>query len=171
MAWSGNTNKVRHGGRRGPRPVGRRWRRPHRRRSDLRAGLTGLAAATLLAREGRTVAVLEADRIGSGTTGGTSAHVTQVPDRRYKELRSKFGLDDLRCVADSTRAALERIATFVADEEIDCDFERVSAYLYTESRDQVSEIQEELEAAQEAGLPVALARDLDLPFPVAAAVC
>lgn len=135
------------------------------------AGLTGLTAATLLAREGLTVAVVEADRIGSGTTGGTSAHVTQVPDRRYRELRSKFGLDDLRSVADSTRAALERIATFVADEGIDCDFERVSAYLYTESRDQVSEIQEEFEAAREAGLPVALARDLALPFPVAAAVC
>src|ERR1044072_8019323 len=123
------------------------------------AGLTGLTAAVLLAREGRTVVVLEADRIASGTTGGTSAHVTQVPDRRYKELRSKFGADALRSVGDSTRAALDRIATFVADEEIDCDFERVSAYLYAESRDQVAEIHEELEAAQEAGLPVALARD------------
>lgn len=137
----------------------------------LGAGLTGLTAATLLAREGRSVAVLEADRIASGTTGGTSAHVTQVPDRRYRELRSKFGAEQLRLVADSTRAALERIHAFVEEESIDCDFARVPAYLYTESRDQVSQIQEELEAAQEAGLPVALARELPLPFPVAAAVC
>jgi glycine/D-amino acid oxidase-like deaminating enzyme/nitrite reductase/ring-hydroxylating ferredoxin subunit len=135
------------------------------------AGLTGLSAALLLAREGRSVAVLEADRIGSGTTGGTSAHVTQVPDRRYRELKSKFGKDDLRLVADSTRAALERIAALVAEERIDCDWARVSGYLYAESRQDASRIEEEFEAAREVGLPVALARELPLPFPVAAAVC
>jgi glycine/D-amino acid oxidase-like deaminating enzyme len=42
------------------------------------AGITGLTAARLLVREGRRVAVLEQHRVGCGTTGGTSAHVTQL---------------------------------------------------------------------------------------------
>ena len=37
------------------------------------AGLTGLTAAALFARAGRSVAVVEARRIGAGTTGSSDA--------------------------------------------------------------------------------------------------
>lgn len=134
------------------------------------AGLTGLTAAVLLARAGRRVAVVEAERVAAGTSGGTSAHVTQVLDHRYKDLRSKFGEDGVRLVCDSTRAGLERIAAFVAEERIDCDFARIPGYLYAESREDTSQIEEELEGARQAGLSVELVRELPLPFPVAAAV-
>ncbi|MFL6194532.1 MAG: FAD-dependent oxidoreductase [Thermoanaerobaculia bacterium] len=134
------------------------------------AGITGLTAARLLVREGKRVAVLDQGRVGSGTTGGTTAHVTQVPDLRYRELRSKWGVDDLRVVVDSTRAALERIAAFVEEDRIDCDFARIPAYLYTEHPDEVSRLEEEVEAAREAGMPAGLVRETPLPFPVAAAV-
>ncbi|HEX2641386.1 MAG TPA: FAD-dependent oxidoreductase [Thermoanaerobaculia bacterium] len=134
------------------------------------AGLTGITAAILLARAGRRVAVIEADQVGGGTTGGTSAHVTQVPDRRYHELLSKFDQDILRRVTESTRAGIERIASFVADEKIDCDFVRIPGYLYTENQKEVSRIEQELEAARKAGLAVTRQDELPLPFKVAAAV-
>jgi glycine/D-amino acid oxidase-like deaminating enzyme/nitrite reductase/ring-hydroxylating ferredoxin subunit len=134
------------------------------------AGITGLTAALLLAREGRSVVVLEADRIGAGTTGGTSAHVTQVLDHRAKELISKHGEDGARGVAESTGAALARIASLVAEEGIDCGFARVPGYLYAEAREDAAEIDEELEAACRIGLRAERADGLPLPFPVAAAV-
>jgi glycine/D-amino acid oxidase-like deaminating enzyme/nitrite reductase/ring-hydroxylating ferredoxin subunit len=134
------------------------------------AGITGLTAARLLVREGKRVAVLDQGRVGSGTTGGTTAHVTQVPDLRYHQLRSKWGADDLRVVVDSTRAALERIAAFVEEDAIDCDFTRIPAFLYTEHQDEVSKLEEEVQAANEAGMPASLVRETPLPFPVAAAV-
>jgi glycine/D-amino acid oxidase-like deaminating enzyme/nitrite reductase/ring-hydroxylating ferredoxin subunit len=134
------------------------------------AGITGLTAARLLDREGKRVAVLEQGRVGSGTTGGTTAHVTQVPDLRYRDLRSKFGREDLRTVVDSSRAALELIASLVEEDSIGCDFARIPAYLYTESQDEVSQLEDEVEAAREAGMPASLVHELPLPFPVAAAV-
>jgi glycine/D-amino acid oxidase-like deaminating enzyme/nitrite reductase/ring-hydroxylating ferredoxin subunit len=134
------------------------------------AGITGLTAARLLIRAGMRVAVLEQGRVGSGTTGGTTAHVTQVPDLRYRDLRSKFGREDLRTVVDSSRAALELIASLVEEDSIGCDFVRIPAYLYTEDRDEVSRLEEEVEAAREAGMPASLVHELPLPFPVAAAV-
>ncbi len=133
-------------------------------------GITGLTAARLLVREGKRVAVLEQGRIGCGTTGGTSAHVTQVPDLRYHELRSKWGLEDLRTVVDSSRAALERIASLVEEDRIDCDFARIPAYLYSESPDELSKLEEEVKAAREAGMAAELVHAVPLPFPVAAAV-
>ena len=134
------------------------------------AGITGLTAARLLVREGKRVAVLEQSKVGSGTTGGTTAHVTQVPDLRYRDLRSKFGRDDLRVVVDSSRAALELIASQVEEDAISCDFARVPAYLYTEQASEVSRLEEEVEAAHEAGMPAALVSEVPLPFPVAGAV-
>lgn len=134
------------------------------------AGITGLTAARLLVAAGKKVAVLEQGRVGSGTTGGTTAHVTQVPDRRYAELVSKFGRDAMRQVVESTRAAMERIAAFVEEDAISCDFARVPAWLYTESEDEVSRLQEEADAAREVGMPAAFVREVPLPFPTAGAV-
>ncbi len=136
------------------------------------AGLTGLTTAVLLARAGRRVAVLEADRIGAGTSGGTSAHVTQVLDHRWRELIDKHGRDGARGVVESTRAALDRIAAFVAEDRIECDFARVPGWLYTESdaESDVAEIADELAAAREVGMSAARDDRPGLPFPVAAAV-
>lgn len=134
------------------------------------AGITGLTAARLLVEAGRTVAVLDQERVGSGTTGGTSAHVTQVPDRRFREIHSKFGKDGARALVASSRAALDRIAAWVEADGIDCDYRQVPAYLYTESADEVSELEEEARVAREAGMSAELVREVPLPFPVAAAV-
>jgi glycine/D-amino acid oxidase-like deaminating enzyme/nitrite reductase/ring-hydroxylating ferredoxin subunit len=134
------------------------------------AGITGLTAARLLVREGKRVAVLEQGRVGSGTTGGTTAHVTQLADASYKTLLSKFGRDDVRVVVDSSRAALERIASLVEEDGIACDFARVPAYFYTELPDEIPDLEEEIAAIHEAGMPATLVRQVPLPFPVAAAV-
>ena len=135
-------------------------------------GIAGLTAARLLVAEGKRVAVLEQGRVGGGTTGGTTAHVTQVPDLRFKDLRSKWGKDDLRTVVESSRAALERIASWVAEDGIGCDFARVPAYLYTENPDELSKLEEEAQVAREAGMAASLVpgSEVPLPFPVVAAV-
>ena len=134
------------------------------------AGITGLTAARLLVAAGKRVAVLEQGRIGAGTTGGTTAHVTQVPDRRYSELVSKFGRGGVRQVVESTRAAMERVAAFVKVDAISCDFARVPAYLYTESEDEIARLREEVDAAREVGMPAVFVREVPLPFATAGAV-
>ena len=133
-------------------------------------GITGLTAARLLDRAGRKVMVLEQNRIGTGTTGGTSAHVTQVPDRRYSELVSKFDRDGIRQVVESTRAAMERIAAFIEEDGISCDWARIPAYLYTESEDEISRLEEEADASRSVGMAAEFVREVPLPFPAAGAV-
>jgi glycine/D-amino acid oxidase-like deaminating enzyme/nitrite reductase/ring-hydroxylating ferredoxin subunit len=134
------------------------------------AGITGLTAARLLVEAVRSVAVLDQGRVGAGTTGGTTAHVTQVPDRRFREIDSKFGRDGVRTLVASSRAALDRIAAWVEADPIDCDYRRVPAYLYTESADEVDRLEEEARIAREAGMSAELVHEVPLPFPVAAAV-
>jgi ribulose 1,5-bisphosphate synthetase/thiazole synthase len=50
------------------------------------AGIAGLSTAYLLAREGQSVIVLEDGQPGSGESGRTTAHLSNVLDDRYYEL-------------------------------------------------------------------------------------
>lgn len=134
------------------------------------AGITGLTAALKLAEAGKTVVVLEARMIGSGVTGGTSAHVTEAVDARYKDLSKHFGVDGARLVAQSSRAALEHIASRVAALDIACDLQRVSGYLYTEDASKRDELVAEHAAATEAGLNVELDALVGVPFAIAGSI-
>src|SRR2546430_6432298 len=59
-------------------------------------GLTGITAAYLLRKEGVRVALIERDKICSGDTSRTTAHLTYVTDYRLHEVASKFGRDAAR---------------------------------------------------------------------------
>ena len=76
-------------------------------------GITGLTAALLLQREGRKVVLLEGRRIAEATTGGTTAHLTELLDTPTGSLVRDFGKDGARAAYASTRAALDRIAKLV----------------------------------------------------------
>jgi glycine/D-amino acid oxidase-like deaminating enzyme/nitrite reductase/ring-hydroxylating ferredoxin subunit len=134
------------------------------------AGITGLTAATLLKQAGRSVAIIEAGRTGGGVTGRTTAHITEIVDGRYHTLIHNFGERDARTVAESSRFAIEHIADWVNQMQIDCDFRRVDGYLYTEKDSDVHEIEREIEAAQKLGIRCELTRDVPLPLTTKAAL-
>jgi glycine/D-amino acid oxidase-like deaminating enzyme/nitrite reductase/ring-hydroxylating ferredoxin subunit len=132
-------------------------------------GITGITAATLLKDAGCTVAVIEALRVGEGTTGDTTAHLTEAVDTRYATLIRDFGEAGARLVAESSRAAIDLIERLARERGLACDFRRVSGYLYAERGD-VSELEAECEAARRVGCPASWTRDVPLPFETRAAV-
>ena len=71
-------------------------------------GITGLTAALLLAGAGQRVLLLEARRLGSGVTSGSTFHLTEAVDTRYHAIEKDFGKDGARLVAQSSRAAISR---------------------------------------------------------------
>lgn len=133
-------------------------------------GIAGLSTAWELARTGRQVAVVEADRIASGVTGYTTAKVSALHSLVYDGLRRTHGADAARLYALSQQDAVERVAEIVRELGIDCDLERVSAYSYAAEDASRSAIEAEAEAAVEAGLPASYVTGTELPFEVAGAV-
>src|SRR5215212_165121 len=65
------------------------------------AGIAGLCTAMLLLREGRSVAVIEADRVASGVTGFTTAKVTALHGLKYTELTRDLGEETARTYAQA----------------------------------------------------------------------
>jgi glycine/D-amino acid oxidase-like deaminating enzyme/nitrite reductase/ring-hydroxylating ferredoxin subunit len=133
------------------------------------AGITGLTAALLLKRAGWRVAVLEAGTVGKGVTSFTTAHITEALDTRWFRLSKDFGRDAAAAAARSQRAAIERIAAFVAEEQIECAFRRLPGWLFAEDDRGVAELEQEAEAGDALGLRLSFGEP-PLPFPVKAAL-
>jgi glycine/D-amino acid oxidase-like deaminating enzyme/nitrite reductase/ring-hydroxylating ferredoxin subunit len=105
-----------------------------------------------------------------GATGYTTAKVTAGHGVIYSELERTFGADGARIYAESNQAAVERIARFVEEDAIDCDFERKPNFVYAESAEEADSLRAEAEAARGAGLDAQYVDDTPLPFDVAGAV-
>jgi glycine/D-amino acid oxidase-like deaminating enzyme/nitrite reductase/ring-hydroxylating ferredoxin subunit len=133
-------------------------------------GIAGLTAAHLLTEAGRTVAVLEADRVAAGVSGHTTAKVTAQHGARYRTLVQRHGARAAARYAASQLAALEWIAGEVERLGIECEFSRRDAFVYASTDAEREELTAEARAQSEAGLPASLVTDVDLPFPVTGAV-
>ena len=134
------------------------------------AGFTGLSTALELARAGRSVCVLDAHAVGAGVSGHTTAKVAALHGTVYAELRRKFGDKGAAAYAAANQEAVSRVEALVADLSIDCALRKRSAVTYVRDAGERDTIEREVEAAQAAGLPARLTTEVDLPFPVAAAV-
>ncbi|WP_431982960.1 FAD-dependent oxidoreductase [Streptomyces qinglanensis] len=134
------------------------------------SGIAGLSVAWELARAGRSVAVLESDRLAAGVTGHTTAKLSALHGLTYSRLRADRGAEGARYYALSQQGAVDRLAAVAARLGVDCELERVPAHLYVESAEHVDEVRAEAEAAAEAGLAASFVTDTGLPFRVRAAV-
>lgn len=136
----------------------------------LGAGIVGLTTAELLSRAGRSVAVLEARRVGRQVTGNSTAKVTSQHGLIYRQLVDEFGEAAARTYGAANQAAIGRIAEFVSELAIDCRFERKPAFVYSRSGEALSTLEAEAEAAAGLGLPASFLREPPLPFPAVGAV-
>src|SRR5688572_18088043 len=82
-------------------------------------GITGLVAASLLARGGRKVAVLEALKVGGGTTGHSTGNLYVGVDHTLSALHSKYGVETLREVLAARNYAAQWIARSVGEYGLD----------------------------------------------------
>lgn len=133
-------------------------------------GIVGLTVAYLLQSEGVDVTVLEAGKLAAGVSGHTTGKVTAGHGLVYSRLERGWGVDAARGYAESQTAALELVCSLTEKLRIDCDLERAPNFVFGESEPELRLLEDEVECAQRAGLPVRLERDLDVPFPARAAV-
>jgi len=133
-------------------------------------GIAGLTAALALKRSGRSVAVLEAGRIGTGVTGHTTGKVTSLHRLAYTDLQRSHGTSAARVYGAANQAALEHIGRTVAAEDLSCGFRRVANYTFAAGPDALPEVRAEAGLAATLGLPSTFTTDVPLPFPVAGAV-
>jgi glycine/D-amino acid oxidase-like deaminating enzyme/nitrite reductase/ring-hydroxylating ferredoxin subunit len=136
----------------------------------LGGGITGLTTALLLRQRGARVAVVEADRIGSGATGNNTAKVTALQGTLLSRIRSTRGAEVAADYARHSVRGVELVSEIAEELGIDCALRRRAAFTVAAEQGELRTVEQEADAAREAGLPVEWTDQVDLPYPVAGAV-
>lgn len=131
-------------------------------------GLTGLTAAVLLARAGKAVTVLEARRIGDGTTGGSTAKVSLLQGTQLSRINTRHSKDVVRAYVEANTEGQAWLARFCEDHGVET--QRRTAYTYATSASGERSVRRELSVAEDAGLKAEWTDEVDLPFATRGAV-
>lgn len=132
-------------------------------------GLSGILIAWELKSRGISSVVLESSTLGSGQSGHTTAKITAQHGLIYHTLIQKMGEVKARQYADANFSAIKHYETLIESQKINCDFERLPAYLYSTSDEK--ELILESGAAKQLHIPSEYVTCTKLPFEIAGALC
>lgn len=132
------------------------------------AGMAGLLTAYMLAKSGREVVVIDAKSTANGVTKNTTAKITCQHDLIYDSIIKEFGEEGARQYAKANELAIEKYKEIIDEENIECDFERKDAYVY--SLDNTESLKSEYIAVKKLGIDAELVDEVNLPFKVKGAL-
>lgn len=116
-------------------------------------GITGITLAVLLAEQGRQVTLLEADEIGSGTTGNSTGNLYETLSNGMQEVVSRWGAEVARHVVTERRAAIAFVESR-CQRLPDVGFRRCPLVQWAQSPGEQGYIEKEIEALTQAGAHV-----------------
>ncbi len=88
------------------------------------AGFTGLSAALHLAKKGANVHVFEQETVGWGASGRNGGMATTGLSIGFRDAVKRYGPSTASAYFLAYNDAIDSLEKIVADEAIDCDFER-----------------------------------------------
>lgn len=133
-------------------------------------GLTGLLTAYMLKKAGIETVVLERDRCAMGVTGNSTAKITAAHRLIYDKIAGKRSCDAARLYANKNNAAIEKYAEIVKNERIDCSFERLSAFVYACTQEELNQIKNENRLLLKTSIDSSVTNETELPFPIKGAI-
>ncbi len=132
------------------------------------AGLTGLTTATLLARAGRRVAVLEARHVGAVTSGNTTAKLSLLQGTRLSSILRYNSERVAAAYVEGNQEAFAWVLRYCEDNQV--PVQRRDAYTYAGTESGVPAVNKEFETAERLGLEVTRVDADELPCPSYGAV-
>lgn len=130
-------------------------------------GITGILCAHFLQKYGVEYCLVEANRLGSGITGHTTAKVTAQHGLVYHEIAGRYGLEAARQYYVANQDAIEKYGGLC--KEIDCNWERRDNYVYSVKNREKAE--REMKVLERIGAKARLEENVPLPFATCGAVC
>lgn len=132
------------------------------------AGIAGILTGYFLKESGKDVVLIDKGKIAGGNTKNTTAKITSQHDLIYDKLIREFGEEKAREYARANEYAIKKYKGIIENENIDCEFEYLPAYVY--SLNEVDDIKKEVEAAKKLGIDAEYVEEVNLPLDVKGAV-
>lgn len=132
--------------------------------------ITWISAAYYAQQAWLTVALVEKLGIVEWTTGGTTAKLTAQHYLIYHELITRHSTELAQAYADANIHGINEIERISKKLDIESDFARKDAYIYTRKQDKIDTIKKEVKVTQSLGLPSSFETTIDLPFSITWAI-
>ncbi|HYD92713.1 MAG TPA: FAD-dependent oxidoreductase, partial [Flavobacterium sp.] len=127
-------------------------------------GITGISMARKLSEAGLNVAVLEALKVGGGTTAHSTGNLYFTIDKGLATLKSKYDEKTIEAVAASRAEAINQLERWVNELSLDCDFKRVPWYMFTTAEENNQKVKDELDTFAAAGMAAGKAETDEIPY-------
>jgi glycine/D-amino acid oxidase-like deaminating enzyme len=118
-------------------------------------GCTGAAAAWRFASAGLRTVVVEAERIGRGSTAASTALLMQEPDEDLLQLRRRYGQRAAARIWALGRQATREFVSTLRELDISCDLEERDSVYYTLDERYAPRLKREHESRRRAGFRAA----------------
>ena len=134
------------------------------------AGIFGITCAYYLSKKGFNVVVLDKDNISRKTTGHTTAKITSQHGLFYNYLVNSYDKSFAKDYLEANEKAILNIKKIIDDENINCDFEFQNSYVYTESKQEIDMLKDEVNILNDIGFNANFVTQTSLPFKIEGAV-
>ena len=134
-------------------------------------GIFGITSGYLLTNKGRDVAIIERkENIGFGISGHTTAKITSQHGAIYNYLKNQYGLEFAKKYFEANEEAISSIENIIKENNIDCDFEKQSNFIYSITKDEEIKLKNEFDAVSKINKEAVLRNDIKLPFETRGAI-
>ena len=134
------------------------------------AGIFGLTCGYYLSKSGFKVTILDKSDICRKTTAHTTAKITSQHGLFYTYLIDTYGEQFARDYLSANEEAITNIRNIIDTENIQCDFENQSNFVYTTDKLEVDKIKKEVEYVNAIGFPANFVTKTGLPFEIAGGI-
>lgn len=124
-------------------------------------GITGLTTAYFLKDTNLNVALIEKNHIGSGSTSLTTGKLTIMQDLIINKIPSKYR----KLYLESQKEAIESIINIINTNNIECNLEKTTSYVFTNSYDDLNTFNKEIQTYKTLNINYTTHNKLPINFP------
>lgn len=114
-------------------------------------GLTGISSAYYLKNSNLKICLVEQGYVGMGVTSKTTGKINYLQETIYSDLEKKYSFDVAKKYYESQKFAIKEFERIINDEHVQCDLEKVKAYVYTNNDKDIVSIKKEKNILEEFG--------------------
>ncbi|MDD3392325.1 MAG: FAD-dependent oxidoreductase [Bacilli bacterium] len=117
-------------------------------------GMTGMSTAYHLRNSNLKICLVDRDLVGHGITSKTTGKLNYLQELIFYKIDKYVSKEAAKIYLDSQIEAINIVEEIVNREQIDCNFEKVPSFLFTNKKNEIKKIQKQKELLESCGIKV-----------------
>ena len=133
-------------------------------------GIVGITTAYLLAKNNIKCTLVDANKIGHGSTGKNTGKITSQHSIIYSKLNKHYSLEAAKLYYKGNEEALNLVEKIIKENKIECNFKREDSYILAQNENYLKDLKEEYEICKKMNIDCEYYDELPLPIDIKGAI-